>query len=135
MTYVSRLSGLFQASCAEKKGNKVRTGDTAVVKYSAKTEGARKHTLDAGPAAPPWMIVWSACNGRCLRALGQFPKCRLYVKARFSGRIISGQVARASRLRSVGVPLTKTQVGVHAHNEALDLRELPLENWREHVKC
>jgi hypothetical protein len=41
MTYVSRLLGLFHTSCAEKKGNKVRTGDTAVVKYSAKTEGPR----------------------------------------------------------------------------------------------
>jgi len=38
---VSRVLGLFHPLRAENKGNKVRTGDTAVVKYSAKTEGAR----------------------------------------------------------------------------------------------
>lgn len=41
MTYVSRVLGLFHPSRAENKGNKVRTGDTAVVKYSGKTGGAR----------------------------------------------------------------------------------------------
>ena len=41
MTYVSRVLGLFHPLRAENKGNKVRTGDTAVVKYSAKAEGAR----------------------------------------------------------------------------------------------
>jgi len=62
---------------AENKGNKVRTGDTAVVKHSAGTDGARKYTLDGGSVAPPWMVVWSTCNGRRLWALRQFPKCRL----------------------------------------------------------
>jgi hypothetical protein len=36
----------------------------------------------AAGCAPPWMVVWSTCNGRRLRALSQFPKCRLCGQAR-----------------------------------------------------
>ena len=65
MTYVSRLLGFFHVLRAENKGNKVRTGDTVVVKYSAKTERARKHGLDGGPAPRPgWLSGLLATAGR-----------------------------------------------------------------------
>jgi hypothetical protein len=60
MTYVSRVLGLFDPLRAEKKGNKVRTGDTAVVKYSAKTEGARTARSES-----------SSLGGLLLRSSGQ----------------------------------------------------------------